>query len=207
VTVVAVQSGSSTAYLYAGDRWAGAWSGPYLDSNYVWLPLAFPSNTSMTMSWFSSVTVDTGAGTVSGANNAFAFTSKASGKAMAVTSASTADRAAVGQFASNAGNHQRWTLDYDNAGYFRVTNVNSRKVLDVPAASTADGAALVQFTSNNGNNQKWRLVDLGGGGVRLVNKNSGKVAEVFRASSADGAVIDQWTANGGTHQVWQLTVP
>jgi hypothetical protein len=206
-TVVAVQGSAATSYLYAGDRWAGAWSGPYLDSMYVWLGLAFPSSTTMTMSWFSSVAVDTAAGAVSGTNNAFTFTGKASGKVMAVANASTADHAAVAQLVSNAGNHQRWTLDYDNAGYFRVTNVNSGKVLDVPSASTANGTALVQFTSNNGNNQKWRLVDLGGGDVRIVNKNSGKVAEVFRGSSADGAVIDQFTANGGNHQTWQMTVP
>jgi hypothetical protein len=206
-TVVAVQGSGSTSYLYAGDRWAGAWSGPYLDSMYVWLPLAFPSNTSLRMTWSDTVTVDAGSGTASGATSAFAFTGKASGKVMAVTGASTADHAAVGQFVASAGSHQRWTLDYDGAGYVRVINVNSGKVLDVPSASTANGTALVQFTSNNGNNQKWRLIDLGGGDVRLVNKNSGKVAEVFRASSADGAAIDQWIATGGNNQIWQMTVP
>jgi hypothetical protein len=206
-SVIAVQGSAATSYLYAGDRWAGAWGGPYLDSMYVWLPLTFPSSTSMTMSWFNSVTVDAGAGAVSAASTPFTFTGKASGKVLEVKGASLADGAAVDQFASNAGSHQRWTLNYDGAGYFRLTNVNSGKVLDVPSSSTANGSALLQFTSNNGNNQKWRLVDLGGGNVRILNKNSGKLAEVFQASTADGAAVDQWQANGGSNQIWQMTIP
>jgi hypothetical protein len=206
-TVVAVQGSAGTSYLYAGDRWAGAWSGPYLDSMYVWLPLTFSSNTALAMAGFQTITINAAAGTITGANPSFSFTGKASGKVMEVKGASTADHATVDQFTSNGGNHQRWTLDYDGAGYFRVTNVNSGKLLDVPSASTADGAALVQFTSNGGNNQKWRVIDLGGGAVRLLNKNSGKVAEVFQSSSADTAAIDQWTVNGGANQIWQMTTP
>lgn len=206
-SVVAVQGAAGTAYLYAGDRWAGAWGGPYLDSMYVWLPLAFASNTALAMSGFQTVAIDAAAGTITGANPAFAFTGKASGKVMEVKGESTADHATVDQFTGNGGAHQRWTLDYDGAGYFRVINANSGKVLDVPSASTADGAALVQFASNGGANQKWRVVDLGGGAVLLVNKNSGKVAEVSGASSANAAAIDQRTVNGGANQIWQMTTP
>ncbi len=42
--VVPVQGSSTTSYLYMGDRWAGAWSGPVNESKYVWLPLSFPSS-------------------------------------------------------------------------------------------------------------------------------------------------------------------
>ncbi len=206
-TVVAVEGSASTSYLYAGDRWAGAWGGPYLDSMYVWLPLSFPSNTTMTMSWSGSITADAAAGTLAGTGNAFTFTGKASGKVMEVKGESTANGAAIDQFTSNAGRHQRWSLDYDGAGYFRVINGNSGKLLDVPSASTANGTALIQFTSNNGNNQKWRVVDLGGGDVRIVNKNSGKLVQVRQASPANGAVIDQSMVTGADHQIWQMKLP
>lgn len=206
-TVVAVQGSSGTAYLYAGDRWAGAWQGPYLDSMYVWLPLTFPSNTAMAMSSFSSLSIDAAAGTVTGANTGFSFTSQSSGKAMEIRGASTADHAAVDQFTANTGANQRWTMVYDGAGYVSLTNANSGKVIDVPSASTADGAALIQFTGNGGDNQKWRVVDLGGGSVRVVNKHSGKLAEVFQSSIADKAVIDQSTPTGGANQIWQLAAP
>jgi hypothetical protein len=41
--VLPVQGTSGTSYLYLGDRWAGAWGGTVNDSQYVWLPLRFPS--------------------------------------------------------------------------------------------------------------------------------------------------------------------
>jgi len=206
-TVIAVQGSATTSYLYAGDRWAGAWSGPYLDSMYVWIPLGFPSNTSMTMTWSPSLTVDTGSGAVAAAGSSFTFTSAGSGQVMEVKAGSTADNAAVAQFPSNGGANQRWAPSYDGAGYFVLANANSGKVLDVPSAATTDGTRLIQFTSNGGDNQKWRIIDLGGGSVRIVNKHSGKVAEVFEAATAAGAVIDQATVDGGEHQIWQMTVP
>ena len=49
------------SFLYMGDRWAGAWSGPVNDSRYVWLPIAFPSSTSMSLSWYPTVTIDAAA--------------------------------------------------------------------------------------------------------------------------------------------------
>ena len=55
-----------TSYLYLGDRWAGAWGGPVNDSQYVWLPITFPTSTSMSMSWYPQITIDAAAGTVTG---------------------------------------------------------------------------------------------------------------------------------------------
>ncbi|MEQ0558215.1 family 43 glycosylhydrolase [Amycolatopsis sp. NEAU-NG30] len=64
--VVAVQGTQATSYLYLGDRWAGAWNRPVNESQYVWLPLAFPTATTMTMSWFPRVSIDTATGVVAG---------------------------------------------------------------------------------------------------------------------------------------------
>ncbi|XXS77737.1 family 43 glycosylhydrolase [Sorangium sp. So ce176] len=64
--VLPIQGSSATSYLYMGDRWARAWSGPVNDSQYVWLPLQFPSNTSMSMSYSDQVTIDTATGVVQG---------------------------------------------------------------------------------------------------------------------------------------------
>ena len=44
----------------------GAWGGPVNDSQYVWLPIAFPSATSMSMSWYPQITIDAATGTVTG---------------------------------------------------------------------------------------------------------------------------------------------
>ncbi|MEV6824987.1 family 43 glycosylhydrolase [Amycolatopsis sp. NPDC051102] len=65
--VVAVQGSQTTSYLYLGDRWAGAWNRPVNESQYVWLPLAFPTATTMTMSWYPRVSIDTATVVVAGA--------------------------------------------------------------------------------------------------------------------------------------------
>jgi hypothetical protein len=204
--VVPVAGTAGTAYLYMGDRWAGAWSGPVNDSTYIFLPVSFPSNTSMTMSWNNTVTIDAAAGTITGATNRFKFVNKGSGKAMAIQSASTADSAPVVQVADSGGNEQRWILNYDAAGFFNLTNLNSSRVLDVLSGATTDGASIVQFASNGGANQKWRVVDKGGGTYQLVNKKSGKLAEVPSGATADGIALDQRTASGATNQLWQMSV-
>jgi beta-xylosidase len=60
-----IQGSSTTSYLYMGDRWAGAWGGKVNESEYVWLPLTFSSDISMTMSWTPQVSIDTATGQVS----------------------------------------------------------------------------------------------------------------------------------------------
>ncbi len=64
--VLPVQGTRTTSYLYLGDRWAPASGGPVNDSTYVWLPLAFPTSTTMSMSWHAKVSIDTGTGVVTG---------------------------------------------------------------------------------------------------------------------------------------------
>jgi beta-xylosidase len=64
--VLPVQGTQTTSYLYLGDRWAPATGGPVNSSKYVWLPLAFPSHASMSMSWHQQLSIDTGTGVVTG---------------------------------------------------------------------------------------------------------------------------------------------
>jgi hypothetical protein len=205
--VVPVQGSAGTAYLYMGDRWAGAWSEPVNNSTYIWLPISFSSNTALSMSWSNTITIDASAGSITGATNRFTYINKGSNKAMSVENASTADHANVVQVTYSGANEQRWALNYDAAGYFNVTNVNSSKVLDVTSGSTADGAALIQYTSNNGDNQKWRVVDKGAGYYQLLNKQSSRVAEVPAGSTAEGAALDQRAAAANSdNQLWQMGV-
>ena len=205
--VVPVQGSSGTAYLYMGDRWAGAWSGIVNDSTYIWLPISFSSNTAMSMSWSNTITIDAAAGSVTGATNKFVYLNKASGLAMSIENASTADNAKVVQATPGSGKEQQWSLNYDSNGYFKVTNANSSRVLDVTSSSTADGASIIQYTDNDGDNQKWRVVDKGAGYYQLLNKHSSKVAEVPASSTTAGATLDQKAASGtADNQLWQMNV-
>ncbi len=204
---IPVQGSTGTSYVYMGDRWAGAWSGPVNDSTYVWIPISFPSNTSLAMSWANTLTIDTGAGTVAGSTNHFKFVNKATAQAMSVEGASTTDHASIVQTPYTSGPEQQWNLNYDSAGYFNVSNVRSAMVLDVASGSTADGASIIQYTSNDGENQKWRVIDKGSGNYQLLNKQSGKVAELPANITAAGTQLDQRGSNAGLqNQLWQMSV-
>lgn len=203
--VLPVQGSAGTAYLYMGDRWAGAWDGPVNDSTYVWQPITFPSATTMSMRWNNTITIDVAAGTVTGATNAFKFVNHASGKALSIEGGSTAGGAKAVQVKYTGAAEQTWGISYDNAGQFILTNEKSDLALEVYSQSTSDGAALAQWESNGGNNQKWRIVDKGQGLFQLLGKQSGKVAEVASGSDADGAPVVLRASSGADNQLWEMS--
>jgi hypothetical protein len=203
--VLPVQGTSTTSYLYLGDRWAGAWDGPVNDSQYVWLPITFPSATSMSLSWSPQVTIDTATGVISGAGApAYRVTARHSGKVMDLVNASTANNAEVKQYPWNGGGNQKWQFQDAGGGYVRLINQNSGKCLDVADASTADGANVIQYTCGTGTNQQWQWT-ASGGYNQLKARHSGKCLDVANASTADGTDIQQYTCGTGTNQQWTRT--
>jgi hypothetical protein len=204
--VLPITGTSGTSYLYMGDRWAGAWSGPVNDSRYVWLPIAFPSNTSMSLSWYPTVTVDAAAGTVTGNPASFyRITNRNSGKVMDVVSASMTNSAEVKQYPWNSGGNQKWEFRDAGSGYFQIIAQHSGKCLDVASASAADGANIVQYTCGSGTNQQWQWVATGSY-YQLKARHSGKCLDVVSANTADGADIQQYTCGTGTNQQWSRTL-
>ncbi|MCO8271622.1 RICIN domain-containing protein [Actinoplanes sp. TRM 88003] len=182
-------------FLYMGDRWAGAWSGPVNDSRYVWLPISFPTSTSMSLTWYPTITIDAAAGTVTG-NPAtyYRVTNRGSGKVMDVVSASMADNAEVKQYAWNGGGNQRFEFRDAGSGYYQVIAQHSGKCVDVASASTADGANIIQYTCGNGANQQWQLASDG----TLRARHSGKCLDV----AADGTDLRQNACGTATNQTW-----
>ena len=186
------------SFLYMGDRWAGAWGGPVNDSQCVWLPISFPSATSMSLSWYPTVTIDAAAGTVTGNPvTYYRVTNRNSGKVMDVISSSVANNAEIKQWGWNGGANQRWEFREVGGGYVNVVNQNSGKCLDVASSSTADGANIIQYTCGGGTNQQWQWQ-----GDRLVARHSGKCLDVVGSGTADGVDIQQYTCSGGANQQW-----
>jgi Glycosyl hydrolase family 62/Ricin-type beta-trefoil lectin domain-like len=144
----------------------------------------------------SAATIDTSAW--------YVLVNRNSGKAMDVAGTSTADGAAVQQWARHDGANQQWQFVDSGSGYYRLKSKNSGKMLDVNARSTADGAKIQQWTDNNGTNQQFRVADTDSGYVKLINNNSGKAVEVTGASTADGAAVVQYADVSGANQQWQL---
>ncbi|MGW4637200.1 RICIN domain-containing protein [Sphaerisporangium sp. NPDC004334] len=205
--VLPIQGSSTTGYLYMGDRWAGAWGGPVNDSQYVWLPITFPSDTSMSLTYYPQITVDVATGEISGSGavGSYRLTARHSGKVMDVVGASTANNAEVRQYTWNGGGNQRWQFQDAGSGYYRLVGVGSGKCLDVANASTADGANIIQYTCGGGTNQQWQWVDAGGGYFQLRARHSGKCLDVVNSSTADSADIQQYTCGGGANQQWSRT--
>jgi hypothetical protein len=201
--VLPVQGSQGTSYLYLGDRWAGAWNGRVNDSEYVWLPLQFPSNTTLRLGWTPQVTVDTATGTVQAAAGPLDnLVVRHSGKCLDITSNSTADSARALQWPCGSGANQRFSVQSLGTGYHRLVARHSGKCLDVSGNSTADGATVLQYTCGGANNQQWQLRDAGGGYLDLVARHSGRCLQIDNASTADGTGAVQRTCGGGANQQW-----
>ncbi|MFI8370549.1 RICIN domain-containing protein [Streptomyces sp. NPDC085466] len=202
--VLPVQGTSGTSYLYMGDRWGNSMGGMVNDSQYVWLPLKFPTATTMTMDYFPQITVDTAAGTVKGLGTWESLTATHSGKCADVADRSTADGAALIQWGcANSVNQQFW-LKAAGTNRVQIVSRYSGKCLAPKDGSTADGAAIVQYPCNGTTAQQWRVTATGGT-VQLAASPSGKCLDVTNQSTADGTALIQWSCNNGANQKWTRT--
>lgn len=80
-----------------------------------------------------------------------------------MSGASTANGAAVIQYACGTATNQQWSFTDVTGGADRLTALHSGKVLDVTGNSSTDGAPLEQWSSNNGTNQQFRMQVAGSG--------------------------------------------
>lgn len=205
--IVPVQGTSGTSYLYTGDRWAGAWGGKVNDSQYVWLPLVFVSDTSLELPYYNSLKIDAAAGTITENfvdSTRYKLVNINSGKLLDVKDGSTANAAQIVQWSDNGSLSQQWYLVDAGSGYKKIVNAKSGRALDVKDGSLDDGGVLIQYTSNGGHNQHWLFTDIGDGYYKIASRSSGKLIDVQKWSTVDGGIIQQWADTGGTNQHWRL---
>jgi hypothetical protein len=203
--VLPVQGTQTTSYLYMGDRWAGAWGGPVGDSSYVWLPIAFSNNTTMSLSNAGQISIDTATGTIGAVGVAYDRISvRHSGKCLDIANGSQTDGAAVMQYTCGSQQNQQFRVQATGNGYYHLIARHSTKCLDVSDSSTADGAAVVQWSCNAGQNQQWSLVDAGSGYSRLVARHSGKCMDL-PSSSQDYVQFKQYPCGSGQNQQFLVT--
>ncbi|MBT2442681.1 RICIN domain-containing protein [Streptomyces sp. ISL-36] len=203
--VLPVQGADGTSYLYMGDRWGNSMGGTVNDSLYVWLPLKFPTSTTMTMEYSPRITVDTATGTVAGMDVPWeTLTARNSGKCADVAAFALADAAQLVQWGCGQGVNQHFWLKKLGTGHVQIMARHSGKCLDVNGASTLDGALAVQNACDGRSSQQWqvRSTDVAGH-VQLVARHSGKCLDVVNRSTADGAALEQWTCNSGDNQKWR----
>jgi len=192
--VQAVQGTSATSYLYLGDRWAGSWGGPVEDSTYVWLPLTFPTGTTMTMSYAKQLTIDTAAGTITPIGTGYdKLTIRHSGKCV------KAGQSAVVQYDCTGNTDQQWRIDSISNGQSRLVSRSANKCMDL-------STAVITWTCGvDKAKQHWTVQDLGTGYVQLVNAVTGECAEVTNSSTANNAQLKPAVCTGATNQQFQRT--
>ncbi|MGW0122380.1 RICIN domain-containing protein [Streptomyces sp. NPDC003327] len=203
--VLPVQGTNGTSYLYMGDRWGNSMGGMVNDSLYVWLPLKFPTKTTLSMEYSPRITIDAAAGKVTGMNVVWESLSvRSSGKCADVSNFDSADGAALVQWGCGGDiNQQYWFKNVGTSGYVQIMARHSGKCLEVNGGSIEDGTAVVQKTCGAVKAQHWKVEPTGDNGFsRLVARHSGKCLEVAAWSYADGAALDQWTCNDGQNQQW-----
>ncbi|WP_181794746.1 RICIN domain-containing protein [Streptomyces sp. WELS2] len=194
--VLPVQGTSGTSYLYLGDRWGDSFGGKVNDSRYVWLPLAFPTATSMTMSWYPELTVDTTAGTVTGTAAAYdTLVARHSSKCADVPGRSLWQGVAISQYGCNGGTNQKWWFKDLGNGYRALVGRGSSLCLQENASG------VTQENCTGGAAQQWS-VTASGSYVTLRSRASGKCLDVSGGSTADSAAVITYACNGASNQQW-----
>ncbi|KAI9359544.1 putative beta-xylosidase, secreted [Zopfochytrium polystomum] len=209
---------SHSAFLYLGDRWAPAWGGTVNESPYVWLPLTFPTSTTLSLPWSPKLAIDLAAGTLTpesaGIGSSAAYHTikpRHSGKCLEIKGqTTTAENAAADQWTCNGGANQQFEVFLVDAslGTYRLTPRQSNKCLaplSPSAGAVASGTNVVQVSCSDADvNQRWRITDLGTGFATIVHSASGLCLDVKGYATADGTVLDLWPCNGGQNQQWAI---
>ncbi|KUM76067.1 RICIN domain-containing protein [Streptomyces curacoi] len=195
--VLPVQGTSTTSYIYLGDRWGNSFGGTVNDSRYVWLPLTFPSSTSMSMSWSPEVTIDTATGSVSGTSATYnTLIARHSGRCADVTSQSQWAGAQIKQYDCNGGSNQKYWFKSVGSGYYQLMTRHSSLCVQENANTVTQENCNASATG-----QQWSLTTTGSY-VNIKSRATGECLDVNGASTANSAAIITYTCNGGTNQQW-----
>jgi len=126
-------------------------------------------------------------------------------KALDVSGCSHANAANIQQWASNGADCQRWNIEWQGDGFYKITAVHSGMALDNAGGSYSNGGNIHQWPWVDFEfNMYWRIDDLGDGSYKFVNRTSGRVMEVSGMSPSNGANVQQWEYNGADNQKWHV---
>ena len=195
--VLPVQGTSGTSYLYMGDRWGNSFGGTVNDSRYVWLPLTFPTTTSMSMaSWYPEVSIDTAAGTITGTSATYnTLVARNSAKCADVANQSLWQGVAISQYTCNGGANQKWWFKDLGTGYYELMGRGDSLCLQENAAN------VTQENCTGATAQQWSLTT-SGSYVLVKARASGECLDVSGASTANSAAIITYACSGATNQQW-----
>jgi len=199
--VVDLSRGSQSEFLYMGDRWAGAWKGKVNASSYVWLPLCFPSDSTLGMIWASNLCVCHGHVRRS-SEDCVVFKSAKSRLYLSVAGSATNLGAKVVQSGLPGASDPFWRLNYNEKGFFRLMNRHGGTVICPHQESESSGVGI-EITHNwNRDPQLWTVHCCGKGRYRVQNKKSGLFLGV--SSSRDSLQVQQLDATEEDTVIWLI---
>ncbi len=127
------------------------------------------------------------------------------GKVVDIASGSLESGANAQQYASNSTYAQRFYIEPDGTGFYRIFSVGSGLALDVSGANPLSGTNVHQYTWNGSAAQLWSLQANSDGTVTFISKCNGLALDVLGASTANGANLQVYTSNGTKAQKFSLT--
>jgi hypothetical protein len=131
--VLPVSIEGESRFLFLGDALYdvtdATFTTNFYGNSYVWLPLSFPSESDLDLSFAPALEIDAAASKVDAVDSEFSLINVESGLALDVQGASTSDGAPLVAATPSGAPSQSWTLEYMGEDTFHLVNVNSGLVL------------------------------------------------------------------------------
>jgi glucose/arabinose dehydrogenase len=135
----------------------------------------------------------------------YKITSQCSTKVLTVTDASTADRARIRIFDWTGGENQKWKIEAQTDGTYRLLAQHSGKVVDASSMVRENNTPVFhQFAWHGRANQRFAIDDLGDGTHRLIVQHNQKALDVAGAGTSNATTVWQWDWNATCAQRWKL---
>jgi len=199
--ILPVQGTQGTSYLYLGDRWGPAIGQVVNDSTYVWLPLTFPTATSLAFAGTASqITIDAAAGTValgSPATQLVKMQVAHSGLCANISGDSPYYNGSAIQYA--CGNYANEQVERRSLGGYTQYVVQRSGLCLAQADDNGSGGAVVQTSCSIGPRSQWTY-----NGTTVVNRASGSCLDVDGGSTDAGTKLIVWPCHGNANQRWTM---
>lgn len=199
--ILPVQGTGGTSYLYMGDRWGPAIGQVVNDSTYVWLPLVFPTATSLDFAGTASqITVDAAAGTISlgsAGTQLVRMRSAHSGMCANIDGNSPYFNGTAIQWACTTDSNEM--IERRPFGGYTQYVVQRSGLCLAQSGDNASGSGIVQTSCSIGPRSQWTY-----NGTTVINRASGSCLDVNQASTSAGAKLIVWPCHGGANQRWAM---
>jgi hypothetical protein len=197
--ILPVQGTQGTSYLYMGDRWGPAIGQIVNESTYVWLPLKFPTNTSLDFaSYGSQLNIDTTAGTITtgpATSQLVKMQAAHSGLCLNISGDDIAYNGRAIQW--TCGNFPSEPVERRTIGAYTQYVFQHSGLCLAQADTTVNGGEIVQTSCSVGARSQWTY-----NGTTIVNRATGACLDVDGANTANGTRLISWTCHGNANQRW-----